>query len=58
MKITSAQYVKDSASGENVSITCTIDGMPNCVPLSDGNTDYQEIMKQVKEGTLTIKDAE
>ena len=28
------------------------------IPVAEGNTDYQEILKQVKEGTLTIKDAD
>ena len=28
------------------------------VPLDPRQTDYQEILKQVKEGTLTIKDAD
>ena len=28
------------------------------VPMDEGNSDYQEILKQVKEGTLTIKDAD
>ena len=28
------------------------------VPQDPANSDYQEIQKQVKEGTLTIKDAE
>ena len=58
MKIVSAKYRKDSESGHLVSIICTIDGIKSCVPISDGNMEYQEIMKQVKEGTLTIEDAE
>ena len=28
------------------------------VPFDPDNTDYEEIMRQVKEGKLTIKDAE
>jgi hypothetical protein len=28
------------------------------VPLDPDNTDYAEILKQVKEGTLTIQDAD
>ena len=28
------------------------------VPLDEANTHYAEILKQVKEGTLTIKDAD
>tara|TARA_B100000424_G_scaffold83571_1_gene62528 strand:+ start:619 stop:792 length:174 start_codon:yes stop_codon:yes gene_type:complete len=54
--ITSAQYVNDG--GEKVSITCTINGVLWSVPLDPNNTHYAEILKQVKEGTLTIKDAD
>ena len=28
------------------------------VPINEENADYAEILKQVKEGTLTIKDAD
>ena len=28
------------------------------IPFDPDNSDYKEIMKQVKEGTLTIKDAD
>ena len=42
--------------------SCTIeavwDGITHFVPINLENTDYQEILKQVKEGTLTIKDAD
>ena len=60
MKITNAQYVKSSTDDKTIScIKCEIDGVPSYVPISKlGNTDYLEIMRQVKEGTLTIKDAE
>lgn len=42
-------------------VKLTIDGMDDTqmfVPLDPENTDYAEILKQVKEGTLTIKDAD
>tara|TARA_Y100000114_G_C11546554_1_gene225127 strand:+ start:394 stop:576 length:183 start_codon:yes stop_codon:yes gene_type:complete len=55
--ITSAQY-HASLSGENASITATINGEILCVPLDPDNVHYAEILKQVKEGTLTIKDAD
>ena len=54
--ITSAQYVNDG--GEKVSITCTINGVLWSVPLDPNNTHYAEILRQVKEGKLTIKEAE
>jgi hypothetical protein len=44
MNITSAQWV--------------IDGEKASVPLDPDNRHYAEILKQVKEGTLTIKDAD
>ena len=59
MNITLAQY--QQVNGTNVSIAMQLDGdttVTYCVPLSEGNTDYAEIMRQVAEGTLTIKDAE
>ena len=60
MIITNAQYIKSSTDDETIScIKCEIDGVVSYVPISKlGNTDYAEILKQVKEGTLTIKDAE
>jgi len=58
MNITSAQYVKDTIDGENLCIMATIDGKEMSVPLSENNRHYAEILKQVKEGTLTIKDAD
>jgi len=56
MNIELAQYINDG--GENASITCTIDGVLWSVPLDPDNTHYAEILKQVKEGKLTIKDAD
>jgi len=55
--ITNAQY--SSQDGKtNDSILASINGRVLSVPLVEGNTEYDEIMKQVKEGTLTIKDAD
>tara|TARA_R100001224_G_C4004975_1_gene144142 strand:- start:794 stop:964 length:171 start_codon:yes stop_codon:yes gene_type:complete len=56
MNITSAQYRQDN--GENVGIMATIDGQELFVPLDPENTHYAEILEQVKEGTLNIKDAD
>ena len=56
MNITSAQYIKFEK--ENESIKATIDGTEWFVPLDPDNRHYAEILKQVKEGTLTIKDAD
>ena len=56
MNITSAQYKQ--FDGTNVSINATIDGVEMSVPLCEGNRHYDEIMRQVNAGTLTIADAE
>ena len=39
-------------------VKATIDGEEMFVPLDPDNIHYAEIQKQVKEGNLTIKDAE
>jgi len=57
MTITSAQYNLD-LDGNNTSINATIDGVEMSVPLCEGNRHYDEIMRQVEAGTLTIADAE
>ena len=60
MNITNVKYVKCQYSdkNENVGLQCTIDGVVCSVPMDENNTDYAEILKQVKEGTLTIQDAD
>tara|TARA_Y100000114_G_scaffold112775_1_gene106643 strand:+ start:625 stop:801 length:177 start_codon:yes stop_codon:yes gene_type:complete len=58
MNITNAKYNKSKLTKENTSISCVINGRHVCVPMSLGNTDYKEILKQVEEGKLKIKDAE
>jgi len=57
MIITNAQYHKHPEKG-NISILVTIDGEVVSVPLDPSNRHYAEILKQVKEGILTIKDAD
>ena len=54
MNITSAQYM----TAEKNMIRATIDGTEMCVPLDTANRHYAEILRQVKEEGLTIKDAE
>jgi hypothetical protein len=58
MNITNAQYIKDMTSKKNATVKATIDGTEMYVPLDPNNRHYAEILKQVKEGTLTIKDAD
>ena len=58
MEIKDAQYFKDPSTNKNACINVTIDGVVCGVPLDPANRHYAEILKQVKEGTLTIKDAD
>jgi len=56
MNISSAQYVEHD--GSNNCIRIVVDGTTMHVPLAPGNRHYDEIMRQVAAGTLTIADAE
>ena len=58
MEITNARYMTNGVTNENSNINCLIDGKNSYVPLEPGNRHYDEIMRQVAEGTLTIADAE
>ena len=58
MNITSAQYIKSIYDTYNTSIKATIDCTVMFVQNDPANRHYAEILKQVKEGTLTIKDAD
>ena len=57
MDITSSQYTKDD-KGQNYAIKIVVGDRTYYVPPSERNADYAEILKQVKAGTLTIKDAD
>ena len=57
MNITSAKYV-EVEPGINISINAIIDGEQLSVPICEGNRHYDEIMRQVAAGELTIADAE
>jgi hypothetical protein len=56
MNITSAQYV--AYDGVNDHIDVVIDGDTYSVPLALGNRHYEEIMRQVEAGELTIQEAD
>ena len=58
INITSAQYMSDTLSGNNVSIRATIDGQELFVPLDPSNRHYAEILRQVEAGELVIQEAE
>ena len=57
MTITSAKYYTHEI-GSRQSIKATIDGEEVWVPCVSGNRHYDEIMRQVAAGTLTIADAD
>ena len=58
--IENAKYNKSKHSDDNASISCVMGGRQVCVPMSEDNTDYQEILKQVadKDIKLKIKEAD
>ena len=56
--IENAQYEINVETNENSGISCTYNGVLTSVPLVVGNKHYDEIMRQVDAGTLTIADAD
>ena len=58
LTITKAKYYTEINGTDNMGIKATIDGVVSHVPLDPANRHYAEILKQVKEGTLTIEDAD
>tara|TARA_R100000654_G_C2618699_1_gene118027 strand:- start:50 stop:235 length:186 start_codon:yes stop_codon:yes gene_type:complete len=57
--IKEAKYFKSIDNDINtVIVTYKSSESMTFVPMDEGNSDYAEILKQVKEGTLTIKDAD
>ena len=58
MIIRNAKYVNNIDTNNKMAISAEINGVTQFVPLDDDNTDYEEILKQVDDGTLTIADAD
>ena len=58
MKIENPQYWKEEDSNKNLGVSANIDGVKTQVPLVEGNRHYDEIMRQVAEKKLTIKEAD
>ena len=58
MNITSAKYIADPITTDNISIKATIDGVEMFVPLDENNTHYAEILSQVSDSTITIAAAD
>ena len=57
MTITNARYY-NNIDGTQGGIKATINGVEMFVPLDPANTHYDEIMRQVSAGELTIADAD
>ena len=58
MNISSAKYLKDLISEKINTIEIVMDKQTYFVPMKEGNRHYDEIMRQVDSGTLTIEEAE
>ena len=59
MEFKNAKYLKNSLDENGTqTIEAVVNGETLHIPLDPENTHYAEILKQVKEGTLTIKDAD
>ena len=58
MIIKNAKYVNNIDTNKKMAISAEINGITQFVPLDEDNTDYEEILKQVDDGTLTIADAD
>ena len=58
MNITSAKYIKDLITEKINTIEMVIDEQTYFVPMKEGNRHYDEIMRKVNAGTLTIEEAD
>ena len=54
----SAKWDYDENAEKNVNVIVVMDGVEKTVPMDENNTHYAEILKQVANGTLTIRDAD
>ena len=59
MNIQSAQYIRylDEETPSSISVVLVDSDRTLSVPLVEGNRHYDEIMRQVNAGTLTIQEA-
>ena len=58
MNVINAKYIRAEGQTVDEAIEATIDGILMFVPLVRGNAQYDEIMRQVAAGTLTITPAD
>jgi len=56
--ITSAKYVKNPVTGENVAIQAVVDGRHLSFMMADNGKYWEAVKEQVEAGTLTIEDAD
>ena len=54
----SAKWDYDEQAKKNVNVIVVMDGVEKTVPMDENNMHYDEIMRQVEAGTLTIADAD
>ena len=57
MIIESAKYIDDD-NNNHLCIEAVIGGIKHWIPIEEGNLHYDEILKQVADGDLTIADAD
>ena len=57
MQITNAQYSPDEYGGTKI-IRADVDGVSMFIPADASSIIYQEILRQVDAGTLTIEEAD
>ena len=58
MIITNAKYVNDIEFDRVSHIKVTLDGVESTVPIDTANRHYEEILKQVADGDITIEEAD
>lgn len=58
MIITNAKYIKDEKTNINNNVSATIDGQGFNIPMDTANRHYEEILKQVADGDITIAEAD
>ncbi len=60
LNITNAKYWKNPQTNEQTHILCNINGSTDesFVPIDLENSHYQDIKKQIDDGSLTIADAD
>ena len=58
MEIKNAKYILNPDGKTNGTVSAVIDGKSMSIPMVVGNRHYDEILKQVEEGKVTIEEAD